>query len=295
MFPSPEAHNALPHTGSGQAEATSRFVTVGPTRIHYHEAGRGPALLAIHGGAPGASGWGNFGQNLHALAAHHRVLIVDLPGYGQSDAVTFDGGRFAGLATVFVGLLDALGIEHADVVGMATGGAVALALAIHHPERVRRLVVVSSAGGLPLFTTMPSEGQKAIRGYYSGDGPSLARMEAYLRLTIHDQSLITPELIQDRYEESVRRTTTDAPARTVAGRPMTEELWRDADKITARTLIIWGTHNRIQGYDNALFLLQRIPRAQLHLFGGTGLWVPFEKKAEFETLLAGFLAPTGAA
>ncbi|WOQ17400.1 alpha/beta fold hydrolase [Raineyella sp. W15-4] len=271
-------------------ESTSRFVSVGPTRIHYHEAGTGPVLLCIHGGAPGAYGWGNFGQNVDALAAHHRVLVVDLPGYGRSDPFGIEGGRYAGLAELFARMLTALGIERADVVGMATGGAVAMKLAVDHPDRVDRLVLVSSAGGLPLFTTMPSEGQKAIRGYYAGAGPSPERMEAYLKLMMHDHTLITADLVRDRYQESVRRATSDGPAGTVAGHPAAEEPWREADRITAPTLIVWGTHNRIQGYDNALFLLRRIPGARLHLFADTGLWVPYERAAEFEALLAMFLA-----
>lgn len=71
-------------------ESTSKFVQVGDVKIHYHEAGTGPVLLMIHGGAPGAYGWGNFGPNLAALSKHFRTLIVDLPGFGWSD--TFAGG-----------------------------------------------------------------------------------------------------------------------------------------------------------------------------------------------------------
>ena len=56
------------------------------------------------------------------------------------------------------------------------------------------------------------------------------------------------------------------------------------------TLIVWGTENRVQGFDNALFLLKQIPDAQLHLFKRTGLWVPYERAAEFDRLLVGFLA-----
>jgi 2-hydroxy-6-oxonona-2,4-dienedioate hydrolase/4,5:9,10-diseco-3-hydroxy-5,9,17-trioxoandrosta-1(10),2-diene-4-oate hydrolase len=63
----------------------------------------------------------------------------------------------------------------------------------------------------------------------------------------------------------------------------------EADRIRAKTLIVWGRDNVVQGYDNALLLLNRIPDSQVHLFGKTGLWVPFERRVEFEILLTGFL------
>ncbi|MGW6292602.1 alpha/beta fold hydrolase [Streptomyces sp. NPDC055058] len=276
-------------------ESTSRFVTVDGTRLHYHEAGTGPeVLLCIHGGAPGASGWGNFGGNLAGLSRHARVLVVDLPGYGKSDTIDLSGGKYRPYADVFAAMLTELGIERASVVGLATGGAVALAMALHHAERVDRLVLVSSAGGVPLFSTMPSEGQKAIRSYYAGEGPSREKMRAYLRMMMFDPALVTDELVEERYRESVAGGEERRAAAESAGGPA-EPLWQELDRVTVPTLIVWGTENRVQGFDNALFLLKRIPDAQLHLFKRTGLWVPHERASEFDRLVLGFLAehPTG--
>src|SRR5207237_9694355 len=71
-------------------ESTSRFVEVkeGPleTRLHVNDAGEGPAVIMIHGGGPGASGWSNFYRNIGPFAdAGFRVLLIDCPGFGQSD------------------------------------------------------------------------------------------------------------------------------------------------------------------------------------------------------------------
>ncbi|WP_300679637.1 alpha/beta hydrolase [Nocardioides sp.] len=265
-------------------EATSRTVVAGGVAVHLHEAGpAGPAplLLLIHGGAPGAYGWGNFGQNLATFAERFRTVIVDLPGYGDSDPIDTGGGRYGAYADVFADLIVQLGEERAHVVGLATGGAVAMAMALAHPERVDRLVLVSTAGGLPLFTPSPSEGQKAIRSYYGGTGPSREKMAAYLELMLHDADLITDALVEERYQASVRARGRES------GTP--EPLWSRLHEIGAPTLVIWGRDNRIQGYDNALFLLQRIPDVEVHLFGSTGLWVPFERRERFEQLVTGFL------
>lgn len=271
-------------------ESTSRFVTVGGVQLHVHEAGSGPAVvLCIHGGAPGASGWGNFGTTIDYLAEGARVLIVDLPGYGKSDVIELAGGKYRPMADLFAGMLDELGIASASVVGLATGGAVAIAMALHHGEKVDRLALVSSAGGVPLFSTMPSEGQKAIRGYYGGEGPSRAKMRAYLELMMFDTSLVTDELVEERYLESVAGGEERRAGAESAGVPA-EPLWKDLAQIKVPTLIVWGTENRVQGFDNALFLLKQIPDAQLHLYKRTGLWVPFERAAEFSRLLLNFLA-----
>lgn len=279
------------------AESTSKYVVANGVRVHLHEAGPldragGPLLLLIHGGAPGAYGWGNFGQNMDAFAASYRTVIVDLPGYGRSDKPVIDRSeQYSFHARVFAALIHELGEERAHVVGMATGGAVAMALAINHPEVVDRLALVSTAGGLPMFSVMPSEGQKVIQGYYGGEGPSRAKMQAYLEMMFFDKSLITDEIVDERYEASVQPDFMEkAPEGRgePAGPP--EQLWDKVQRIKARTLVVWGRDNRVQGYDNAIFLLNRIPDASMHVFGRTGLWVPYERKAQFEALIDAFLS-----
>lgn len=273
------------------AEETSKFVQAGDVRVHYHEAGSGPVLLCIHGGAPGAFGWGNFGRNMDALSKNFRTLIVDLPGYGKSDKPQVSGGRYGFYARVFKDMLAALNIEKAHVIGMATGGGAAMMMAMQTPELVDKLILVSSAGGMPLFQLNPSEGQKVIQGYYGGEGPSIEKMRRYLQMMMYDQSMITEELIQERYEASVQpEFMVQAPeGRGAENQQVTEPVWKDMEKIKAKTLVIWGRDNRVQSYDNALFMLARIPDVQLHIYGKTGLWVPWERADEFNNLVTHFL------
>ncbi len=267
------------------AESTARTAEIDGRVLAYHEAGEGPLLLCIHGGAPGAYGWGNFGVVMAALAQDFRTIVVDLPGYGESDPIDLSGGRYAAYAATFARLITHLGAEKAHVLGMATGGAAGIAMASKHPEVVKRLVLVSSAGGLPLFTVMPSEGQKHIRDYYRGEGPSRQRMRAYLEMMLADPGLITDEMVEERYRASLGRES-EIP---IGGRVQPEEVWRDLHLIQAPTLVLWGRDNRIQGYDNALFMLKQIPDVEVHLFGRTGLWIPFERPAGFSREVRGFL------
>lgn len=275
------------------AESTSKFVQAGDVRIHYHEAGTGPTLLCIHGGAPGAFGWGNFGRNLAFLSQKFRTLIVDLPGYGKSDKPIFEGGRQAFYARVFRDMLDALKIDKTHIIGMATGGSTAIKMALDYPERLNRLVLVSAAGGLSLFSSAPTEGSKVIGNYYAAPGPSVEKMKHYLETIMYDHALITPELIQERYTASIDpEFMATAPEGRPEVRQVAEPLWQDLHKIKAKTLVIWGKDNRVQTFDNALFMLARVPDVQVHIFGQCGLWVPWEKADEFNELVSGFLKPS---
>lgn len=268
--------------------STSRFVQAGATRIHYHEAGCGPVLLCLHGGAPGAFGWGNFGRNVAALAQHFRVIVPDLPGYGQSDKPQVQEGRNAFYAKTFCDMLEALNIDSAHVLGMATGGAIAIRLAVDSPEKIDRLVLVSAAGGSTNFAMKAPRSASQI--YYGGDGPSLEKMRDYLLQLVYDPAVVTPDVVRERYEASVDPAfMAQAPEGRTEKRHTPDSLWKDVDRIRARTLIVWGRENRAQNFENAVFLHARIRDSELHVFGQCGLWVPYEKPEAFHALVGGFL------
>ena len=271
-------------------ENTSRFVQAGAVKVHYHEAGTGPVLLCIHGGAPGAFGWGNFGRNLQALSQHFRTLIVDLPGYGLSDKPDIEGPRTSFYAQTFKDMLDALGIAKAHVLGMATGGSVALKMGIAFADKVDRLIVVNSPGGLSLF--QPAPPKTATHDYYIGEGPSMERMRANLERLVYDPSILTEDVIRERYEASIDPAFMAKAPEGKGGTPgqSLEPLWQDLHKIEAHTLVIWGRNNLTMNYDNALFMLNRIPNVRVHIHGKCGLWVPYEKAQEFNSNVIGFLS-----
>jgi 4,5:9,10-diseco-3-hydroxy-5,9,17-trioxoandrosta-1(10),2-diene-4-oate hydrolase len=273
-------------------ESTSRFVQVGSTRVHYHEAGEGPALLCLHGGGAGANGWSNFGRNVEGLAQHFRVIVLDLPGYGRSDMpdATSDLNGFH--ARTVAAMLKELGVERAHVLGLATGGGVAIRLAVDHPEVLQDLILVSSAGGYATYQ-LRSE-RTASQGYYGGDGPSVEKMRAYLERLVFNTELITDELVRERYEASLNRDSSVRGGKPqIVGRHTPPDLWKRLDEIQARTLIVWGRENRLHSFENAVFMLSRIRRAQLHIFGECGFWVPYERRDEFNDLVIQFLTAGG--
>jgi pimeloyl-ACP methyl ester carboxylesterase len=128
-------------------EYSGGFVQVEDFRVHYLDYGPKdsdlPPVLLMHGAGPGSGNW--YGQ-IAALRAIRRVIALDSPLFGLSDLADQDGHPTESVARILISFLDALGIEQADFVGLSFGGAVVLTAALQHPERVRRLVLVDSAG-----------------------------------------------------------------------------------------------------------------------------------------------------
>ena len=138
----------------------SQSIVASGIRTNYHDAGHDNPVMLIHGSGPGVSAWANWRLVLPRLAEHRRVIAPDLVGFGFTERPPGIRYDLNGWVSQAVGLLDSLGIEQADLVGNSFGGAVALALAIRHPRRVRRLVLMGSVGvSFPL-----TEGLDAVWG-----------------------------------------------------------------------------------------------------------------------------------
>ena len=134
--------------------------------------------------------------------------------------------------------------------------------------------------------------QSASQIYYGGEGPSMEKMRDYLNQLVFDKTLVTDAVVRERYEASVEpEFMVQAPEGRSSVRHTPENLWKELDRITAQTLIMWGRENRAQNFENAIFMHTRIKDSQLHIFGQCGLWVPYEKKAEFNAQVINFLTP----
>ncbi|WP_410669046.1 4,5:9,10-diseco-3-hydroxy-5,9,17-trioxoandrosta-1(10),2-diene-4-oate hydrolase [Amycolatopsis sp. cmx-4-68] len=277
------------------AAPEGKYVQAGSLKLHYHEAGAEHAetVILLHGGGPGASAWSNFGRNLPEFAKQYRTIAVDQPGFGRSDKPTEHPQYFRHSADAVVGLMDALGIERAHFVGNSLGGGAAVRLALNHGKRAGRLVLMGPGGlSVNVFAPDPTEGVKNLGRFAAA--PSRERMEAFLRIMVHDQGLITDELIDDRF--AAANTPESLAAMRAMGmsfaQPETYEegmLWREAHRLRQRVLLIWGREDRVNPLDGALLALKTIPRAQLHVFGGCGHWAQLEKFDEFNRLALDFL------
>jgi 2-hydroxymuconate-semialdehyde hydrolase len=185
-----------------------------------------------------------------------------------------------------VDLLDALDIRQADILGNSFGGGLALALAIRHPERVRRLVLMGSAGvGFEL-----TPGLDAVWGYE----PSIGNMRKLLDIFAYDRKLVTDELAELRYRASIRPGFHESYSSMF---PAPRQRWiaamasRDDDirRLPHKTLVVHGRDDRVVPPSNSFKLLELIPDAELHVFGRCGHWTQIEHAARFNKLVLDFV------
>jgi 4,5:9,10-diseco-3-hydroxy-5,9,17-trioxoandrosta-1(10),2-diene-4-oate hydrolase len=281
------------------SELTRHKVSTSFGEIAVAEAGTGPALVMLHGGGPGASGVSNYHQNLPALTARFRVLLPDQPGFGASYRPTEAdlAGRSITEITVdaLFQALDGLGIERFHLLGNSLGGAAAIAMAQRRPDRVTGLVLMAPGGGWLSFGPTPTEGQKEMFRYYNGEGPTEKKMANFIRAMVYDHKQFGADVVRARYEASLDESHIafyHLYNAAFAKRGGMDPLWKDLDKITAPTLLLWGRDDRTITLEGAQIMLKQIRDVQLHVFGRCGHWVQIERQGEFERLVTDFLAGT---
>ena len=275
-------------------ESTSRTAKAGNLLLHFNEAGpaSGETVVFLHGGGPGASSWSNFKQNLPAFADDHRCLLVDMPGFGRSDKPELDRQFFEFAGDAVVRLLDELGVARAHFVGNSLGGGTSLRIALDHPERVGKLVLMGPGGAFkPVFSPEPAEGIKLLGQVAAPPGPTREKVEAILRVMVYDQRFITQELIEERLAAALDPDNQQGLVRCMAtfAPPRAGELWRELDRIPHRTLLVWGRDDRTLPLDGGLLALQQLPDARLHVFPRCAHWAQLEHQAEFDRLVLDFL------
>lgn len=264
-----------------------RSIVAAGIRTNYHDIGDGFPLLMIHGSGPGVSAWANWRLVMPELAKRSRVIAPDMVGFGFTDRPAGQKYDMDVWVEQAVGLLDALGIERADLVGNSFGGALALALTIRHPQRVRRLVLMGSVG-VPFEITA---GLDAVWGYE----PSFENMRRIMDYFAWDRSLVNDDLAKLRYEASIRPGFQESFS---AMFPAPRQRWVDAmtsseadiRAIPHETLVIHGRDDQVIPLSTSLTLGNWISRSQLHVFGRCGHWTQIEHSARFARLVGDFLA-----
>lgn len=281
-------------------ETTRRKAEVRGISLNYYEAGEptdvggGLPLVMLHGGGPGASSWSNFGSTLPGFAANFRTLMVDQPGFGASDKPPVEGNFYRFAADYVVALLDQLGIDKVHLLGNSLGGGTAMRLALTHPDRVGRLVLMGPGGlSLNLFHADPTAGVQRLMEF--GADPTREKLRAFISTMVVNQDLVTDELVEARFVDAT------APGAQEAMRsmgmsfwnPETAEdgmLWREAHRLRKHTLLTWGREDRVNPLDGAMVALKLIPKAQLHVFPHCGHWAQIEAADEFCEVSTNFLA-----
>jgi pimeloyl-ACP methyl ester carboxylesterase len=216
-----------------------RFAVLEGHKVRFIRTGQGKAVLLLHGFASSIYTWKDV---IPALALDHEVVALDLPGFGWSDQPK--DLSFELFPKVAWGLLDALGLDRATLVGNSMGGAVAALLAAERPGRVEKLVLIDSAG----FNLRPADRPAAVRlaahpWAESALGVLPVRrlfVTRGLRQVFHDPARIGDERVNE-YLAAAARPGTLAAIRSLGASAFDPQAFAELLRgVRAPTLVIWG-------------------------------------------------------
>lgn len=285
---------ALNRRAAGLRAAT---LEVDGHRLRYLErAARGadpqaPTLVLLHGIFAEKDHWVDF---VRALPRDYRVVVPDLPGFGESDRLDEARYAYADQLPRLAALLDALGIGRAHLAGSSMGGTLAALFALRHPGRVLSLALIGAPHGLR--SPMPSPADRLID---AGELPLIARnpdeFEALLQRLFERRPWLPYPVLHAARREAAQRAASN------------RRLWREhvADRflLQARVgelrlpvLALWGRCDRVFDVSGLALLRLRLPHAELHTLQGVGHLPMMEVPARSARLYARFLAtPPGPA
>ncbi|BDB44056.1 MULTISPECIES: alpha/beta fold hydrolase [Mycobacterium] len=258
-------------------------------QVNYLDHGTGPALVLLHGMA---ASWQWWLENIPALAQHHRVIAVDLPGFGRSDPLT-GPAEMATHARTVLDLLDHLDIQSATVSGHSMGGLVATAMFAAAPERVRSLILVD-AGGVPMSQRRLAVVLVALRICTSVLRSGLVRRalttkswarRLALATAFRDPRVMSPHLAAQTMPHFGGPGCVDAIA--AAGRAVNSTA---PESITCPVLLVWGEHDAIVPPRCAHDMHERLPDSELAVFAGAGHSPMVEFPDQFNDLALRFIA-----
>ncbi len=270
-----------------------RWVQVQGRPVNVLDIGEGPVVLLLHGLA---GCWQNWLENIVPLAADHRVIAIDFPGFGESP-MPERSISVSGYARTVVELLNALGVERATIVGNSMGGFVGCEAAIRYPRRVERLVLVAGAG-LSL-RHMRHERKRGLRPrienlLFFGLG-RLARhtnlvvrsrrlRRALLLLVVAHPDRLSAPLIAEQAHGAGKPGFDDA-LEAMTAYPIRDRL----GEIACPTLIVWGEEDRLVPVRDASEFEWLILDARKVVYPDTGHMVMLERPERFNADVRAFI------
>ena len=270
---------------------TSQYHEVTPERlIHYTDhapigASNGTAIF-IHGSGPGASGWSNFKHNVSAFQeAGYRCIVYDQWGYGKTSKPQDVDHTLDFFVDGLVSLMDSADVTNAVLVGNSLGGAVALGLALRHPERVEKLILMAPGGieSREDYFSMP--GIQAMVKYPMGS-PEFTKevLAQLLTQLVYDPVNVDEELVDERW------ATLETQNAHVLATMQIPDLSDQLASIDINTLVFWGTEDRFCPASGTWKILQMKGNVQAELVNYCGHWVMSEYPELFNERCLSFLS-----
>lgn len=233
------------------AVETDQFLEIDGIKTCYRDEGSGPPVVLLHGMVMGSSldVWDQHYPEL--VAAGLRVVAYDRPGFGGSGNPE---GTPAFQRAIFLKLLDALGIQAAGIVGHSGAGGLVIQLALDHPDRVSRVMILGTGSLLP-----PLEGVAPNAPDPDGE-PTPKLVRSILETQLYHHELITPELVETRYQRALGHNPRAVQPPVPGGGTAMPPLWQRLDEISMPLMLIYGANDRGSVPERAHMLAERYPQ-----------------------------------
>ncbi len=275
------------------ASAPSQFVDIMGMSVHVRDEGpRDDAepIVLLHGTSASLHTWDGWTD---ALKGQHRVIRMDLPGFGLTGPMPDGNYRLTRYSEFVIALMDRLGVQKAVLAGNSFGGNLAWKVAVDHPQRVSKLVLVDAAG-------YPYDAQSVPIGFKIAQIPALkplmqntlprSMIDSSVRNVYGDPSKVTDELVDRYYELTLRAGNRAALGERFSQSPG-GEFAQQIPSITQPTLILWGGQDRLIPPNNAEKFKQDIQGSRVVMFDTLGHVPHEEDPAATVAAVQAFLTP----
>ena len=267
------------------APAGATFVDVDGVHVHYRELGSGPAVVMIHGFGASLESWAGVAP---AVATDHRVIAVDLKGFGWTSRPEGDYSPAAQAHLVW-GVLDKLGVTDVAIVGHSWGTSVALAMAVEHPERTRRVALYDAYVYDEQVPSFFRWSQKAGLGEILFGLFYKERIEDRAPLAYYDERWITQPRVE-RVERDMDKPGTTAAALAAARGHHFAHLHEQLASFTKPVLLLWGANDEVTPVSYGYRLANELHDADLRVYEHCGHIPMVEARSRSTRDLVEFLA-----
>ena len=269
-------------------DLTHEFAMVEGHRIAYLDEGEGPPLILLHGIPTSSLLWR---EVIPVLAQTRRVIAPDMLNYGQSDKPERADASINAQARILVGLMDALGLARADLAAHDIGGGVAQIVAVRHPERLNRLILLSAicfdSWPIPEFEPLQEPGAEAAMS---------VREFANMLCDFLPQGVASTNGLSTEATNIMLRPWAGEAGKAALFRNFrrlnpeyTMAIARELETLDLPTLVLWGDKDPFQKPAYAQRLADAIPGARLEWIEGAAHWIMEEQPGEVAARIAAFL------
>lgn len=269
-----------------------QYIELDSVKIRYWSAGEGKPVILLHGGNSCIEIWS---LNINELAKYYRVYAFDMVGHGLSDKPIADYSLDYQLGFL-QRFMDALDINCATLIGNSMGGSIALKFAIQYPQRVNKLVLVSSFGlgrEIDFFKRLLA----VFPFLVNLSRPSRQGAKAMLSSCVYNPQSFPAEWIELSYEyfklPNKKRTIKSMVTTNFNFWGLKNEVFKpivtQLKNINAPTRIFWGKQDKVTPVKHANVAAKQIPDSRLHIFDRCGHWAQVEYSEEFNQMTLEFL------